>query len=179
MEKNTEAFEAGKHFAETGEFPKLPDQKEFDSLCLKPKIDKSLFNIYHTLSDYLSQLFDREHNYETITKAFVAGLNACWQAMLNHDLGCITGFQAGWILNRFFTEQKNLACWRLLDYDKMLYPQYEYMFEKTINKDTWKFLQEKAKYMLSDEDFHVHEEIKEHWRSIAEGKVPFGFIVKD
>jgi hypothetical protein len=179
MIRLSESFEAGKRFAETGEFPEIPDQKEFDDLCNKVKTEKFSFTIL-ALSDYLSKLFDRKHNYNTIAEAFKAGLTACFRAMLNHNNGDITGFQAGWILNKFFDEQKNLEFFKIVDYSNMLYPQYEENFDKTITKETWKFLQNKADYMLRDQDFHgVNPDVMEHWRKIAEGEIPFGFTVRE
>lgn len=62
-----------------------------------------------------------------------------------------------------------------IDYENMLYPQYEEMFDKTIPEKVWFKLKEEAQRLL---DVGTgSEEIKEHWRSIRDGKVPFGYSV--
>ena len=66
---------------------------------------------------------------------------------------------------------------KLLDFDNMLYPQYEDSFEKTISVETWENLQEQAKKNLASKDFAT-DGVRNHWQSIVDGKVPFGFIVK-
>jgi hypothetical protein len=59
----------------------------------------------------------------------------------------------------------------------MLYPQYDYKFEKTISTDTWHALQEEAKKNLVERD--PHPNVKAHWESIVEGKIPFGYVISD
>lgn len=66
---------------------------------------------------------------------------------------------------------------KLIDYDKMLYPQYEYRFRKTIDESTWNRLQETAKKHLEERDDYVSDNVKAHWESIVAGKVPFGYYV--
>ena len=95
----------------------------------------------------------------------------------------ITGFQAscamwdfivGWMYNH------NKCGLKMVDYDKMLYPQYESYFEKTITQNTWDKLQEQAK----EELLRANEEpcsgrVIEHWKSIAEGNIPFGYSISE
>lgn len=66
----------------------------------------------------------------------------------------------------------------------MLYPQYEYKFTgRTISSDTWAALQKSAKENLEEdeknENYRAHPRVIAHWKSIADGKVPFGYTVKD
>jgi hypothetical protein len=67
---------------------------------------------------------------------------------------------------------------RLLEMDNMLYPQYKYMFEKTIDKSTFEYLQAQARNNLNNRDF-ANSSIRKHWQSIVNGKVPFGYKIKE
>ena len=122
----------------------------------------------------------------------------------------ITNFQAGFVMWDFIRDwqyRDNECGLKIVDYDLMLYPQYEYKFtEKTISKWQWEALQKKAQkeidrinetvesYNKSQaegmEDFINKEgrdwvdtdfcniRVLNHWKSIVEGKVPFGFKVE-
>lgn len=95
----------------------------------------------------------------------------------------ITGFQAVFVMWDFILDweyRHNQCGLKIVDYDNMLYPQYEYKFEKTITPDTWDALQKAAKKNLEDHrEDPVHPRVQEHWRSIVDGKVPFGYTVKE
>lgn len=124
----------------------------------------------------------------------------------------ITGFQAGFVMWDFIRDwqYRNNECGlKIIDYDNMLYPQYEYKFtEKTISKWQWEALQKQAQKELDRiqetvesynrnqaegmEDFINKEgrdwvetdfcnvRVLNHWKSIVEGKVPFGYrVVED
>jgi len=58
----------------------------------------------------------------------------------------------------------------------MLFPQYEYAFDKTISKTVWENLQKQAKESIKDTE-HVSDTVIKHWQSIIDGVVPFGYIV--
>lgn len=92
----------------------------------------------------------------------------------------ITGFQAScamWDFIQDWQYRSNKCGLKMVDYDEMLYPQYDYKFEKTIKRHTWEALQKRARELLA-EDRGV-DEVREHWQSIADGKVPFGYTVID
>ena len=67
----------------------------------------------------------------------------------------------------------------LIDYDNMLYPQYAYKFEKTIAPNTWKSLQEAVREKIEQDGEYAHPEVLKHWKSIADGIVPFGYQIKE
>lgn len=93
----------------------------------------------------------------------------------------ITGFQAGFVMWDFICDWQypyNKCGLKIVDYDDMLYPQYDYKFEKTIGNSTWRALQEQAQKNLEDRD-HVHPDVIAHWESIVRGEVPFGYVIKD
>lgn len=98
----------------------------------------------------------------------------------------ITGFQAGCAMWDFITDwsfRDNKCGLKIVDYDNMLYPQYGYKFEKTISPDVWKALQEQASENLkenaSDKMRTAHPDVIAHWKSIIDGKVPFGYSIKE
>jgi hypothetical protein len=70
---------------------------------------------------------------------------------------------------------------KMVVYENMLYPQYDHRFQKTIDKDTWEWLQEQAKKNMYDSEISGHpanSEVVKHWQSIVDGNVPFGYTVK-
>lgn len=92
----------------------------------------------------------------------------------------ITGFQAGFVMWDFVRDWNfsgNKCGLKIVDYDNMLYPQYEDRYAKTISSDTWYALQKEAKANLEDSKYAAPAVIK-HWKSIANGVVPFGYKVK-
>lgn len=94
----------------------------------------------------------------------------------------ITGFQAScamWDFIQGWTKTHNECGLRLVDYDDMLFPQYNYKFDKIISSDVWKNLQEQAEKLLADKTDYVHPNVLAHWKSIVDGKVPFGYSVTE
>ena len=81
-----------------------------------------------------------------------------------------------WDFIRNWIKTGNECGLRLVDYDDMLYPQYECKFDKVIDEDTWKALQEKAKKNIEMND-SACDAVFQHWRKIANGHVPFGYRV--
>lgn len=122
------------------------------------------------------------HDYGTICHAVAAcAIAAAWAAN-SAPSGGITGFQAGFVMWDFIKQwsfSDNECGLKIMDYDNMLYPQYEYRFEKTISPETWKKLQEKAKERLLMDRHTAHPLVVEHWERIADGNVPFGYVVKE
>lgn len=134
------------------------------------------------LPEFLRHLTqDYEHDYGTICHALSAGAIATAWAMNRSDQGGITGFQAGavmWEFVRHWSYPDNKAGLKIVDYDTMLYPQYDYHFtDRTISSHTWKTLQEEAKSNYYN-NTTAHPDVKEHWKSIIEGNVPFGYTVE-
>ena len=107
-----------------------------------------------------------------------AALATAWY--LSNEFG-ITGFQSGfvmWDFIRYWNFSNNKCGLKIIDYDEMLYPQYDYKFEKTISKETFEELQKKAEENLKNIK-SVHPDVVSHWLSIMDGKVPFGYKIKD
>lgn len=121
------------------------------------------------------------HDYGTACHAVAAcALAAAWAACGDDDIG-LSGFQAGFVMWDFiknWTKSGNECGLQLIDYDDMLYPQYEYKFKKIISSDIWQSLQQKAKENL-EKSPDAHPAVVNHWNSIANGVVPFGYSVSD
>ena len=118
------------------------------------------------------------HDYGTACHAVAAcAIAAAWAACCDRDSG-LSGFQAGfvmWDFIRNWTKTGNKCGLRLVDYDDMLYPQYEGKFEKIIDKITWARIQEEARKNLESDA--GCESVRQHWRNIVNGEVPFGYQV--
>lgn len=137
---------------------------------------------FDRLPEFIGKLMnDYSHDYGTIIHAMSIGAIATMWAMDKMPGGGITGFQAGMI------NFQNIYNWdtskeghplKLVDYDNMLYPQYEYHFDKTISQDTFNYLQKEAQKKI-DKSPGAHEDVYAHWLSIIDGKVPFGYTIKD
>ena len=82
------------------------------------------------LKDFYSSLFnDYVHDYGTMVHAI--GAFAVAAASLGADTMGITGFQAGFVMWDFiqnWTYTHNKTGLKIVDYDNMLYPQYDYKF---------------------------------------------------
>lgn len=137
----------------------------------------------NNLQDYLQRLMNKGHTYESICETMVSGMMAAFSAMNNDDHnGGITGFQASWIglkVMQKINYPSNKVGLRVLDFDKLLFPQYQDHFDKTISKETWEALQQQAKENLVERDNYVSGTVKAHWQSIVDGVVPFGFTIKE
>lgn len=133
--------------------------------------------INHIMNDY-------EHDYGTICHAIAAcSLAAAWAAN-KHEQGRITGFQAGFVMWDFIREWKyssNQTALRIVNYDDMLYPQYEDKFDKVISKRTFESIQKAAQESLDEvkQGREAHPDVIKHWKSIIDGNVPFGYKVKE
>lgn len=137
-----------------------------------------------TLPDFMKHLLcDEPHSYESICDAIAACAVAAAWAGDKSPQGGITGWQGSWVMWNFIQNWmgKQDSCGlKLVDYDDMLFPQYEYKFtEKTISSDTWNSIQKKANELLIEVDGYTSPKVIEHWKSIVNGVVPFGYTVKE
>lgn len=142
--------------------------------------------IEHCDNIYGADYYEESAN-ETVALAHAA------VEMCAEQLG-LSGFQVGcimWgIIDKLMITEHDCGM-RLVNYNDMLYPQYDDRFEKTIDPDTWKKLQEKAseKYqeylaekakenMGDERAFPACEEVAAHWKRIVDGNVPFGYKIE-
>lgn len=165
---------------------------------------------FDKLVEFLKDVRDNyNYDYGTAPRAIAqASVATAWY--LSSVFG-ITGFQAGFVMWDFIRDwqyRDNECGLKIVDYDLMLYPQYEHKFtEKTIGKWQWEALQKKAQKELDkiqetvetynrsqakgmekfinkegrdwvDTDF-CNVRVLNHWKSIVNGIVPFGFKVEE
>ena len=150
---------------------------------LKDKLKDERKNI-DTFDDLINFLRNIKDNYncgygEAPRAIAQASLAVAWY--LADEFG-ITGFQASLVMWDFIKDwlfSSNECGMRLVDYDNMLYPQYEDKFQKTIAPDTFDALQNKAKRLIETDGDHAHPAVIEHWKSIAAGNIPFGYTIKE
>jgi len=135
-----------------------------------------------TLPDFINGLMtEYGHDYGTICHAVAASAIAAANAVNNHKKGGITGFQAGavmWEFIRHWNYESNKVGLRIVDYDNLLYPQYEDEINKrTITSHQHKELKKQAEILLSERG--GHERVRAHCQKIVDGWIPFGFVVQD
>jgi hypothetical protein len=135
-----------------------------------------------SLPEFANKILDGYiHDYGTICHAISAiSIASAWAANAHPNAG-ITGFQAGAVMWEFiknWTYTSNKTGLIIVDYDKMMYPQYEDDFQKTISENTFKNMQKECAKLLAETE-RAHPEVVNHWQSIVNGIVPFGYVVKD
>lgn len=129
------------------------------------------------LKKFIDEILDKDHDYNSIAGAFIAGLTATMKAMDRHPNGGITGFQAGWILMTHMGRELLInGPWKIVKYRDMLFPQHRDKFLPSLSKETWDWLQEEAKKNLEKEG-SAHPDVKKHWEDIVAGNIPFGMWV--
>lgn len=146
---------------------------------IKDKWLEESFNVtLKTLPEFLRHLTeDYKYDYGTICHAMSIAAIATLTAIDKSPQGGITGFQASavmWAFIRNWQYTGNKTGLRIVDFDDMLYPQYE--FQKIITKEIWESLQLEANRLLTENKM-VASKIRDHWQSIADGKIPFGYTL--
>lgn len=157
----------------------MENSREFE---VKEQLEKERKEIksFDDLVDFLKRVKDNcNTGYGTAPRSIAqAALATAWY--LASDFG-ITGFQAGCVMWDFIRDwmcSSNECGMKIIDYDNMLYPQYDDKFDKTISSDTFEALQKKAKKNLKESEY-AHPDVINHWKSIVKGNVPFGYVVKE
>lgn len=131
-----------------------------------------------TLPKFINHLMnDYEHDYGTSVKAVTAAMLGTFWAFDKQE--GFTGFQVRFIpwmmINKFWGESEIGR--KVIDFDDMLFPQYEDRFRNTISKELFKRLQERASKFIEEGD--LHPDVKKHMESIVAGEVPFGYKLID
>ncbi len=157
-------------------------ENENREFVVKEQLEKERKDIksFDDLVAFLQRVKDNcNTGYGTAPRAIAqAALATAW--FLSSDFG-ITGFQAGcvmWDFIRDWLYSGNECGMKIMDYDDMLYPQYEYKYQKTIRRDTFEALQKTAQKRLEESEY-AHPNVINHWKSIVDGNVPFGYVVRE
>lgn len=123
------------------------------------------------LTSYIKALTDRPHDYGTCCYAMSLAAVAAFNFVAS-KLGT-TGFQAGCAQMDFIRRERNLKHgFQLVDYERLLYPQY--IDELTITPaillskpDIRKSIAEAAKQKLAESGSNCHPEVRAHWERLA------------
>ncbi len=138
-------------------------------------------NTVEELCDLIKEA-EEKFNYDYgVAPRSIGAVSAVVANYLSHKMG-ITRYQASFAMWDFimgYVKTNNKCGMKLVDYDDMLYPQYDYKYAKTISSHTWEQIQKEAKEMLAKDKAFAHPAVREHWKSIVEGNVPFGYVVSD
>ena len=137
-----------------------------------------------TLPGFVKHLTeDYDHDYGTVCHAVTAAALGAAHAADTSPQGGITGFQAGCIMWSFIRQWMygdNECGLRIINYDNMLYPQHERNFtDKVLKKRQWAALREQAEKRIMEDRGGACPEVLNHWLSIRDGKVPFGYTVEE
>ena len=155
---------------------KLDEFEMRDLLQQKRKEIKDLDDLMEFLK-YVKE--NCNYDYGVVPRSIAqAALATAWY--LSNEFG-ITGFQAGFVMWDFIRDwnfSNNKCGLKIIDYDDMLYPQYYDKFKKTISRETFEELQKEAEENLKNTEY-AHPNVVAHWQSIVDGKVPFGYKIKD
>lgn len=134
-----------------------------------------------TLPMFLKKITeDYQHDYDSICHAVTSAGLAAMNSVNKSKQGGITGFQAGAIMWEFITHwtyKGNKIGLKITNYDDLLYPQYGDKFNKVLSKRVWESLQKEAKERIKDND--ACDIVMEHWKSIVNGIIPFGFTIEE
>lgn len=144
-------------------------------------------NTTEELAEFINFIRNTPLDYGTAVYAQCAAMLAAQHVINQGEQGGITGFQAGfigWEMVKKFMSVGDCGL-SIIDWEDMLYPQSDEMFEKAISRKIFEGLQEKAKERLAkaDEDESInrhplHPEVRKHMESIVNGVVPFGYVIK-
>ena len=118
----------------------------------KLKEDRKNIKSFDELISFLQNVKENcNYGYGEAPRAIAqAALATAWY--LSSEFG-ITGFQASFVMWDFILDwqyRNNKCGLKMIDYDDMLYPQYEYKFEKTLSTDIFEALQKEASKLFED-----------------------------
>lgn len=133
-----------------------------------------------SLGDFVGSMMNQQHDYGTVCHAIAASTMAGFYAADHHEeQGGITGAQAGMIGGIIVGKLMMIdGPFRIVDYEKLLYPQHEKHFTISLSKSSWEWVQQIAQDAW-DESANGAPSVRAHWDSIIRGEVPFGLTVKD
>lgn len=145
--------------------------------------DEAKEQTLETLPEFMNHVLnDYEHDYGTICKAIAACGAAAMYAANATEQGGITGFQAScinWEIQKAWGSFVTHTGARLINFDDMIFPQYENRFEKTMDMETWESIQEYARDRLKAAAEEMTPRVRSHMESIVAGNVPFGYKIKE
>lgn len=131
------------------------------------------------LTEFIEWIFSQEIDYELAVHAVSAiAIAATWCGENKYGL---SGFQGSFVglqyLMHWSYGHRDCVGIKVTDYTEMLYPQHYKRFEKTISADMFSALQKQAAKLLQEGS--AIQSVRQHWQSIVDGEVPFGYEIED
>lgn len=160
----------------------MDDDKDNSEARFRQKYEGRIKDVrLDTLPAFIAEMLADEMDYGTICLAIgFAGAAAAW-ATEKSPQGGITGFQAGFIgwelLRQWGAPDIGKTGARLINYDDLLYPQYEDKF-RAVSATTWARVRERAAELLTGNTEFTAPSVLAHWKSVAAGNVPFGLAIE-
>ncbi len=118
----------------------------------------------------------------------IYAVSSCCIATMHACANGMTGYQASRVPLIFLQNINGTGTkigFKVVDYDNMMYPQYEYYFKVTLTKDMMEALQEEAIKKLEEyadrpnEDKMIAPSVLKHWIKLATGEPPYGLEVEE
>lgn len=137
------------------------------------------------LKDFIDELNKKySHDYGTICHFIAAAAVGAANAVQHGPQGGITGFQAGCIM---WSIIDGWGVWgsgpkQVIEWENLLYPQYDYKMPRSVTRRTFDHLQKKAKEGLNREQDRkgtMSAKVLERWTLVAEGRLPPGMEVRE
>ena len=149
----------------------------FTSVDMKRYLDAG---VPDSMDNLLKELVDTyEFDYSSICQMIGMFAVIAANKANSSEAGGISGFQANGVMWEFIQNWMHLeGPMKLVRFDEMLYPQYEDHFQKSIDKETFKWMQEKAEESIKKHK-SANQLVVDHWRRIVDGFVPFGYIIRE
>jgi len=136
--------------------------------------DVPRFKTKQELMDYIDGLCGGEHDYGTCVYAMSMAAVAAYY-YVSGQLG-VTGFQASCADLDILRRTRRMEVFSIVNYDDLLYPQYEHDFSKEISQNVADYIKEQAaKNLVETPD--AHKNVVAHWKKLAAGEIPFGLSV--
>lgn len=142
-------------------------EKELQDYKL-PKI-----NTDKELVDFINKMISVGNSYNTAP--YSIALSAYAVFMYVAEKLEVTGFQASCADIQFLKRTRDLEDgFSIVDYSKLLYPQYKDSFEKysfdNLLRENLPHLKERAKKLLEEKGDYTHENVIKHWKMIVDMK---------
>ena len=142
----------------------------------KPDEEYRKCDTIEELSQYLKELIEYKHDYNTSGYAIYKALLAT-EMMIAHQLGT-TGFQHGYAQLQYIKATKmSKTGIAFLDFDQLMYPQYD--LESKVkewieeHKTSPEFIKEVKRKIAEDDkaDFKAHPNVRDHWERLVQNSL--------
>lgn len=141
------------------------------------------------LAEFLEEITTKyDHDYGTIVHAIAAAAVAAAKVVDRSPAGGITGFQAScveWSFIRHYGVHGEDELLAMVDWNRLLFPQYDDRMPRTVQRETFEELQRRAKAKIEEDDgrteqiLKAHPDVRARWKLIAGGSLPPGTAIRE